>query len=167
MMGTRSMGRGLLAAGAALAAVLGTLGLGSGPAAAAEHEGEAKMISCTMEFSEEAWAVFLVGKGHGEGHITCDNGQEADALIKSESVGVETGKMDVQHGEAVFGDLSDIDEAFGRYASSSAAAAAGETAAAGGLLKIGGKVKLGFHATGEGGGGLGRTWGIVTIERKK
>jgi len=161
MRETRSMRRSLFAAGVAATGVLGILA--AGPARAEE---EAKSISCSMEFSAEAWA-FLVSKGEGEGHIRCDNGQQADAVIKAESVGLEFGEMKVDHGRATFAHLSDIDEAFGRYASSDAAAAAGKTAAAGGLVKMGGKVKLGFYGTGEGGGGIARNWGIVTIERKE
>jgi len=166
MRGTRSIRRSLVAAGAAATAVLGILVVGTGPVSAEEQAKEKKFISCSMVFSAEAWS-FLVGEGHGEGHIVCDNGQEADAIIKMESVGLSVGEAKVDQGKAVFADLADIDEAFGRYASSSATAAAGETASAGGLLKMGSDVKLGFYATGKGGGGIARNWGIVTIERKK
>jgi hypothetical protein len=151
-----------LAAGASVA--LAALAGGTSPASAEEHDQEAKGISCTLEFSVEAWSL-LVGMGRGEGHVRCDNGQEADVVIKSESVGLSAGAMKVEHGKGTFGDLRDIGEIYGKYAASSAGAAAGKTAAAGGLKKVEGEVTLGFYGTGEG-GGLMRNWSLVTIERK-
>lgn len=167
MHGTLSIRRSLVAAGVAASLVVGAFVARTSPASAQEHEQENESISCTLDFTAEFWS-FLVGKGRGEGHIRCNNGQEADAVIEAKSVGIAVGEMKVEHGKGVFGDLSDIDEAFGRYASSSGGAAAGKTAAAGGLLKIDGEVKLGFYATGEQGGGIDvRSWGIVTIARKE
>jgi hypothetical protein len=168
--GTRStvMGRTLAAAAAlALAGLLA--GAGSVRAeekASDEKAPEMKYISCTIHFEAEAWA-FFVGRGKGEGHIKCDNGQEADALIKTSTFGIAVGKADVTNGTGHFAYLTDIDQCFGRYESSSAAVAAGGTAAAGGLVKAGSKVKLGFYATGKGGGGISRNWGVVEIERKE
>jgi hypothetical protein len=160
---------GTVAAAAALA--LASLVAGTGSVRAEEETGEKKMdeekyISCTIHFEAEAWA-FFVGRGKGEGHITCDNGQEADAVIKTSTFGIAFGKGEVDNGTGRFAYLTDIDQAFGRYEGSSATVAAGGTAAAGGLIKAGSKVRLGFYATGKGGAGISRNWGVVNIERKK
>lgn len=158
-------------AAAAAALALASLVAGAAGVRAEEEMGEKKMdeenyISCTIHFEAQGWA-FFVGRGKGEGHITCDNGQEADAVIKTSSAGIAFGEAKIDNGTGTFAYLTDIDEAFGRYEGSSAGVAAGGTAMAGGLIKAGGKVKLGFYATGKGGAGIARNWGVVSIERKE
>lgn len=157
-----------LAAGAAAALALASLVVGAASARAEEKEkpkDETQYISCTLHFEAQGWA-FFIGRGKGEGHVSCDNGQEADVVIKTSSAGIAFGEAKIDNGTGSFAYLSDIDEVFGRYESSSAGVAAGGTAMAGGLVKSGSKVKLGFYATGKGGAGISRNWGVVTIERK-
>lgn len=166
MHSPRSTRRSLAALGASATLASVSFVGGTSTASAEEHAGHAMSLTCTMEFSAEAWSVFVGGE-RGKGHVRCDNGQEADVVIKGESVGLSVGAMKVSHGKGIFAHLHDIDEVYGRYAADSAGAAAGKGAAAGGLVKVDSKVALAFAATGDQGGGLIRNWSLVTIEREK
>jgi hypothetical protein len=143
--------------------------LAAGPAAADSHEAEAEKgeatIKCTLRFDSTSWS-FLVSKGKGEGKVSCDNGQEADVVISSTSVGVSLGAEKYENATGKFTNVTDIEDIFGKYNASSAAMAAGGSAGAAGLIKKDGDVKLGMFGTGKGGAAISRSWGTVNIERK-
>jgi hypothetical protein len=123
-----------------------------------------KEIKCTMTFDLSGWA-FLVGSAKGNGSIECNNGQKADATIEVRSVGIAFGKAHFQDAKGHFAKLTDIDQAFGRYAGTSATAGAGGAATAAGFLKPGTDISLAVVGTGKG-AGVSRAWNQITITRR-
>ena len=115
---------------------------------------------CDMRFRLEGWSAFYK-TAHGAGTITCDNGQNARAVINTRGGGITFGKMKIVNGHGDFTPVDDIHELFGDYASAEAHAGAGETAAAQVVTK--GTVSL--TLTGKGRGvNLGFAFGKFSIE---
>jgi hypothetical protein len=102
---------------------------------------------CRMTFNLKGWSA-VYKTAHGNGKITCDNGQTANVRIEAKGGGATVGKSEIRNGVGKFSDVGSIDELFGSYASASAEAGAVKSAHAMALTK--GNVSLALSGTGSG-----------------
>lgn len=104
-------------------------------------------IKCTMNYSLKSWSVFYK-TGKGTGTVTCDNGQKARVLLRSEGGGITFGTSKIVNGYGVFSKTYDIKDVFGSYANAAAHGGAGDAGAAQALTK--GDVSLTLTGAGKG-----------------
>jgi len=107
----------------------------------------AKLTKCDMRYTLREWSIFYK-VAHGNGVITCDNGQRAEVYLRARGGGLTAGKAEVREGHGEFSPVSDIHEAFGSYASAEAHAGAVKSADA--MLLTKGEVTLGLTGKGTG-----------------
>src|SRR5579863_957964 len=105
------------------------------------------LTTCRLDFALKGWSA-VVSSAHGEGVITCDNGQHADVVIEAKGAGVTAGKYELRDGHGRFNQVGDIHEIFGAYASGSAGAGAVKDAEAAVMTK--GPVSLSLTGKGSG-----------------
>lgn len=75
----------------------------------------AGLMTCTMKFKMSGFS--LIYKHYdGTGEIQCRNGDKAQVILASNSVGFTIGKSEIE-GDGVFSDVKSINEIFGDYAS--------------------------------------------------
>ena len=117
----------------------GILALGAS-AARAETE-------CRMNFNLKGWSA-IYKTAHGNGTITCENGQTAAVRIEARGGGLTAGKSEIQNGIGKFSAVRSINDLFGSYASASAEAGAGPAGEAKALTK--GEVSLALSGKGHG-----------------
>ena len=132
-------------------------------AAEAKSASTARLVECRMTFNLSGWSAFYK-TAHGNGTITCDNGQKASVKIRAKGGGVTFGKSEVVGGTGKFTEVRSINELFGSYAQSEAHAGAGKSADAQALTK--GEVSLALAGTGRG-IDIGFDFGKLTITRAK
>ena len=132
-------------------------------AAEAKSAGTARLVECRMTFNLSGWSAFYK-TAHGNGTITCDNGQKASVNIRAKGGGVTFGKSEIIGGTGKFTGARSINELFGSYAQSEAHAGAGKSADAQALTK--GEVSLALAGTGRG-IDIGFDFGKFTITRAK
>jgi len=136
------------------------------PVLAAEGSGseekKPQFTACEMSFKLQGWSVFYKS-AKGEGTITCDNGQTAQATLRVRGGGLTAGKSEVLDGVGRFSDVIDINEVFGSYAQAQAHAGVLKSSEASVLTK--GEVSLALAGTGRG-IDLGISFGKFTITRK-
>jgi hypothetical protein len=107
----------------------------------------AKQTKCDMRYTLREWSIFYK-VAHGDGVITCDNGQRAEVHLRARGGGLTAGKAEVRDGHGEFSPVSDIHELFGNYAAASAEAGAVKSAGAAVVTK--GEVTLGLTGKGTG-----------------
>ena len=121
----------------------------------------AASMKCTMNFTLSSWAAFYKTT-HGEGTVTCPNGQTMKVELKSEGGGFTFGKSTIDDGYGEFTGVRDIDDVLGNYVTGGAHAGAGNSSLAQGMTK--GEISLSL--TGKGRGvNLGVDFGKFTITR--
>jgi hypothetical protein len=130
------------------------------PAPAAASAGR---TDCRMRFSLKGWSAFYK-VAHGQGTITCDNGQKAKVVLSAKGGGVTAGRSEIRNGLGKFSEVPNISELFGTYVQANATAAAGRSAGASAMTK--GEVSLALSGKGTG-IELGVAFGKFTITRKR
>jgi major membrane immunogen (membrane-anchored lipoprotein) len=121
-----------------------------------------KTTKCEMKYTLEGWSAFYK-VAHGQGKITCDNGQSADVTLEAKGGGLTAGKYKVRDGLGKFSEVADIAELMGTYAASAAEAGAVKSTTAGAMTK--GEVSLALAGKGTG-FNLGVSFGKFTIAKK-
>ena len=119
--------------------------------------------TCRMNFELKGWSVGLK-VAHGEGTVTCENGQQAEVRISAKGAGLSAGKYELREGHGRFTGVSDISELFGSYAAVNAGAGAVKDAEALAMTK--GPVSLALDGKGTG-WELGVTVDRFTISARK
>ena len=122
----------------------------------------APSVDCEMTFSLKSWSAFYK-KGKGEGHVECDNGEEADVVIRVHAGGLTFGKSEIINGQGVFSNVYEIEEIFGSYAAAEAHAGAVRSSDA--IAMTNGPVSLALAGTGRG-WDVGVAFGKFKIKRK-
>lgn len=75
----------------------------------------AGLMTCTMKFRMSGFS--LIYKHYdGTGEIQCRNGEKAQVILTSNSVGFTIGKSEIE-GDGVFSEVRSLNEVFGDYAS--------------------------------------------------
>jgi hypothetical protein len=105
------------------------------------------LTTCRMSYDLKGWSV-VVKAAHGEGTITCDNGQQAYVKITAKGAGLAAGKYAIRDGSGKFSQVSDISELYGSYAA--AGASAGVEKAGEALAMTKGSVSLALAGKGTG-----------------
>ena len=107
----------------------------------------AGLTKCEMTYTLREWSIFYK-EAHGDGVITCDNGQRAEVHLLARGGGLTAGKAEVRDGKGKFSEVSDIRELFGKYAAAQADAGAVKSAEATVVTK--GEITLGLTGKGTG-----------------
>lgn len=117
------------------------------------------MTSCTMTYKMSGFS--LVYKQYdGIGNISCRNGQRAQVVLASKSIGFTIGKSEIE-GTGVFSDVRNLNEIYGSFAAFEGHA--GATTSIDGQLLTRGEISL--VLTGKGRGiDIGVTLGALTIK---
>ena len=102
---------------------------------------------CDMTFSLKGWSA-VYKTAHGEGTITCNNGQTAKVAIKITGGGLTFGKSEIFDGKAEISGVKSIDDIFGSYAAGEAHAGVVKSGTAQVLTK--GNVSIALAGTGSG-----------------
>jgi hypothetical protein len=121
-----------------------------------------KTTKCEMKYTLEGWSAFYK-VAHGQGTITCDNGQSANVTLEAKGGGLTAGKYKVRDGLGKFSEVGDISEVLGTYVASAAEAGAVKSTTAGAMTK--GEVSLALAGKGTG-FNLGISFGKFTITKK-
>ncbi|HEV7505863.1 MAG TPA: hypothetical protein VGS07_13220 [Thermoanaerobaculia bacterium] len=121
-----------------------------------------KTTKCEMKYTLEGWSAFYK-VAHGQGTITCDNGQKESVTLEAKGGGLTAGKYKVRDGIGKFSEVGDISELLGTYAASAAEAGAVKSTSAGAMTK--GEVSLALAGKGTG-FNLGVSFGKFTIAKK-
>lgn len=103
--------------------------------------------NCDMTYSLKGWSA-VYKTAHGEGKVTCKNGETADVSIKVKGGGITFGKTEIYNGKAEISHVHSINDIFGSYAAASAhagVAKAGEV-----MVMTKGEVSLALAGSGEG-----------------
>ena len=131
------------------------------PARAAESE----LTKCDMTFTLKGWSA-VYKTAHGQGEVSCANGESMPVVLKVKGGGLTFGKMDVLEGKGEFSAVKSIRELLGSYIAAEATAGAVKSGEAAVYTK--GEVSLALAGTGRG-VGVGIDFGKLEIKaaRKK
>jgi len=129
------------------AAALGIGLLSLTPGALAANDSNAGPMECHMAFTLHGWSA-IYKTANGSGRVTCDNGQSMPVTLSAKGGGLSVGKYKIDDGHGAFTDVTNIRQALGRYARTSAQAGAGETAHASAMTKGNISLALSGHGTG-------------------
>jgi len=129
------------------AAALGVGLLSLTPGALAANDSNAGPMECHMAFTLHGWSA-IYKTANGSGRVTCDNGQSMPVTLSAKGGGLSVGKYKIDDGHGAFTDVTNIRQALGRYARTSAQAGAGETAHASAMTKGNISLALSGHGTG-------------------
>jgi hypothetical protein len=138
--------------------ILCLLALSAGLAVGAPAKA-APMTTCEMRFTLSGWSLGYK-TAHGQGKITCDNGQAARVSLDAKGGGLTAGKTKIREGYGKFSQVADISELFGNYAQAAADAGAVKSSTASAMTK--GEVSLALAGRGTG-IDLGISFGRFTI----
>lgn len=108
---------------------------------------EAPTTKCYLQFQLSSWAA-IYKHGKGSGTISCDNGQKARVIIKTEGGGATFGKTKITDGRGKFSSVRKLSELYGGYAESEAHAGIAGSASATAMTK--GNISLALSGTGKG-----------------
>ncbi len=117
---------------------------------------------CEMKYTLSGWSAFYK-VAHGQGTITCDNGQSAKVKLEAKGGGLTAGKYKITDGVGKFSEVASISELFGTYVASAAEAGAVKSSSAGAMTK--GEVSLALAGKGTG-FNLGVSFGKFTITKR-
>ena len=150
------MHRKPLLGGSLLASAALCLAFASAPASAGD-------LTCKMTYQLDGWSVFYK-TASGTGNIRCSNGQSMAVKIKAKGGGLSFGKYKIENGFGQFGNVNDISDVLGSYATAEAhAGVADGSVTAQAMTK--GDVSLALSGTGEG-WDLGVAVSKFTIKRR-
>ena len=124
--------------------------------------GAAKTTVCKMKYTLAGWSAFYK-VAHGQGTITCDNGQTARVKLEAKGGGLTAGKYKINDGIGKFNEVTDISELLGTYVAAAAEAGAVKSTTASAMTK--GEVSLALAGKGTG-FNLGISFGKLTITKK-
>jgi hypothetical protein len=124
--------------------------------------GAAKTTVCQMTYTLSGWSAFYK-VAHGQGTITCDNGQKARVKLEAKGGGLTAGKYKITDGIGKFNEVADISELFGTYVQAAAEAGAVKSSGASAMTK--GEVSLALAGKGTG-INLGISFGKFTISKR-
>lgn len=117
-------------------------------------------ISCKMSYRLKGWS-FAYKQYDGSGEVSCNNGQRAQVILESKSLGFSIGASEIE-GTGQFTALKNIDEIYGTFVSLEGHA--GVTKSAAGQVLTRGVISLAL--SGEGRGiDIGVTLGGLKISR--
>jgi len=122
----------------------------------------AKGTDCQMKYTLSGWSAFYK-VAHGQGTITCDNGQKARVKLEAKGGGLTAGKYKITDGIGKFNEVTDISELFGTYVQAAAEAGAVKSSGASAMTK--GEVSLALAGKGTG-INLGISFGKFTISKR-
>jgi hypothetical protein len=105
------------------------------------------LITCNMDFQMSGWSAFYT-TASGTGTVTCDNGQTLAVRVKAKGGGLSVGKSSITNGAGRFGNVRNVRDVLGSYAS--VEAHAGTEKSAGAQAMTNGDVSLALSGTGEG-----------------
>src|SRR4051794_3917776 len=94
----------------------------------------AKTAKGEVRYTLSGWSAFYK-VAHGQGTITCDNGQTARATLEAKGGGLTAGKYKITDGIGKFSEVANISELFGTYVASAAEAGAVKSSSAGAMTK--------------------------------
>lgn len=119
------------------------------------------LMTCTMKFKMSG--LSLIYKHYdGTGEIQCRNGDKAQVILTSNSVGFTIGKSEIE-GDGVFSEVKSINEIFGDYASMESHV--GFINSFDAQLLTRGEISLALKAQGRG-IDIGATFGDLNIKRR-
>jgi hypothetical protein len=105
------------------------------------------LITCNMEFQMSGWSAFYK-TASGTGTVSCDNGQTLAVRVKAKGGGLSVGKSSITNGAGRFGNVRNVRDVLGSYAS--VEAHAGTEKSAGAQAMTNGDVSLALSGIGEG-----------------
>ncbi|EQD33629.1 hypothetical protein B1B_17516 [mine drainage metagenome] len=108
---------------------------------------QARDISCQMRYNLKGWSLFYQ-TAHGNGVVTCDNGQSLRVSIETKGGGLTIGKSEITNGRGRFAGVRSIRDVLGAYATADVHAGVVKSSAAQVLVK--GNVTLALAGTGRG-----------------
>ena len=121
----------------------------------------AGLMTCTMKFKMSG--LSLIYKHYdGTGEVQCRNGDKAQVILTSNSVGFTIGKSEIEGG-GVFSEVKSINEIFGDYASMESHV--GFLNSYDAQLLTRGEISLALKAQGRG-IDIGATFGALNIKRR-
>ena len=124
--------------------------------------GAAGTTKCEMRYTLSGWSAFYK-VAHGQGTITCDNGQKARVTLEAKGGGLTAGKYKITDGIGKFSEVTNISQLLGTYVASAAEAGAVKSSTAGAMTKGEVSLALAGHGTGF---NLGVSFGKFTIKRR-
>ena len=124
--------------------------------------GAAGTTKCEMRYTLSGWSAFYK-VAHGQGTITCDNGQKARVTLEAKGGGLTAGKYKITDGIGKFSEVTNISQLLGTYVASAAEAGAVKSSTAGAMTKGEVSLALAGHGTGF---NLGVSFGKFTIRRR-
>ena len=130
--------------------------------ALAAPTGAAGTTKCEMRYTLSGWSAFYK-VAHGQGTITCDNGQKARVTLEAKGGGLTAGKYKITDGIGKFSEVTNISQVLGTYVASAAEAGAVKSSSAGAMTKGEVSLALAGHGTGF---NLGVSFGKFTIRRR-
>jgi len=130
--------------------------------ALAAPTGAAGTTKCEMRYTLSGWSAFYK-VAHGQGTITCDNGQKARVTLEAKGGGLTAGKYKITDGIGKFSEVTNISQLLGTYVASAAEAGAVKSSTAGAMTKGEVSLALAGHGTGF---NLGVSFGKFTIRRR-
>ena len=130
--------------------------------ALAAPTGAAGTTKCEMRYTLSGWSAFYK-VAHGQGTITCDNGQKARVTLEAKGGGLTAGKYKITDGIGKFSEVTNISQLLGTYVASAAEAGAVKSSSAGAMTKGEVSLALAGHGTGF---NLGVSFGKFTIRRR-
>ena len=130
--------------------------------ALAAPTGAAGTTKCEMRYTLSGWSAFYK-VAHGQGTITCDNGQKARVTLEAKGGGLTAGKYKITDGIGKFSEVTNISQVLGTYVASAAEAGAVKSSSAGAMTKGEVSLALAGHGTGF---NLGVSFGKFTIKRR-
>ena len=127
----------------------------------APNQPYAGLMTCTMKFKMSG--LSLIYKHYdGTGEVQCRNGDKAQVILTSNSVGFTIGKSEIE-GDGVFSEVKSINEIFGDYASMESHV--GFVNSYDAQLLTRGEISLALKAQGRG-IDIGATFGALNIKRR-
>ena len=140
------------------AACLTSLFLIAGPSSFANEKKD-----CDMTFTLKGWSA-IYKTAHGEGTITCNNGETAKVNLKVHGGGLTFGKSEIFDGKGEISGVKSIKDIFGSYAAADVHAGAVKSVSGQVLTK--GNVSIALAGTGSG-VDVGIDFSKFTIEKAK
>jgi hypothetical protein len=128
--------------------------------AAPARAAESALTKCDMTFTLKGWSA-VYKTAHGQGLVTCENGQSLPVALKVKGGGLTFGKMDVLEGKGEFSKVKSIREVLGNYVAAEATGGAVKSGEAAVYTK--GEVSLALAGTGRG-VGVGIDFGKLEIK---
>ncbi|WP_347987831.1 hypothetical protein [Methylomonas sp. AM2-LC] len=119
------------------------------------------MTSCTMTYKLSGFSL-AYKQYDGTGNVRCSNGQQAQVILASKSIGFTIGKSEIE-GTGVFSDVKNLNEIYGSFLALEGHA--GATTSVDGQVLTRGEISLVLSGKGRG-IDIGVSLGALTISPK-